>query len=168
MSYPLTPCSFPLYCINILTFYIDTIIEWNHFNDPPWQEMPAYPMTSSQNPLYVWIKNTLSLRYIVKDNNILIPDGEVSPSWRGDRPSPSELKSLERELKEREKEKELQGVYVRFGWDIDALSHAHNPWKPIWENLELARQKAVENFRADRFEERREQWEEEVRAIWQD
>lgn len=104
----------------------------------------------------------------MKDNNILVPDGDVSPSWRGDEPSPSELKSLVRELKERDKEKELQGVYVRFGWNIDAFSHARNPWKPIWENLELARQKAVENFRADKFEERREQWEEEVRAIWQD
>ena len=73
----------------------ESITEWQHFEDPDWKELPEYPMTSLQNPIYSWIRSFLTLQNIPFGCDILLDrapkeheypsddaNGEAMRQWR--------------------------------------------------------------------------------------
>ncbi|OKL56819.1 hypothetical protein UA08_07964 [Talaromyces atroroseus] len=138
--------------------WTETITEWKHFEDPEaWQTLSAIPMTSPQNPLYVWIRAFLTLQNIPFDDDILIPRKPEELGYPGNRADEEEMRARKKRVEDAERERGLKDVYVRCGWKIDTVMSVS---VPVWEALEEARQRAGEGFRGEGFEQCKEEWKE--------
>ncbi|PTU19276.1 hypothetical protein P175DRAFT_0502801 [Aspergillus ochraceoroseus IBT 24754] len=137
-----------------------TITEWQPFETPEtWRSLPAIPMTSSQNPLYVWIRAFLALQNIPLDDDILIPREPEELGYPGDNASEGKMREWRERVEDAEKERGLKDVYVGCGWKTDTVDRVEDDAQlPIWEALEQARRRAGEEFRGEEFGERKEAW----------
>jgi len=119
-----------------------TITAWNHFNDEVerWQENTAYGMDEEENPLYVWIRNWMSLVWV--------------PHFVNDSPT---FESMEGPPQCEEPDEETRAsyqMYIDSGWDISAAQEGGSGSIP--ERLERARLRAKREFRSDELQLRRE------------
>jgi hypothetical protein len=141
--------------------YTETITKWQHFEGPEaWQTLPAVPMTSSQNPLYAWVRAFLTLQHIPLDSDILLPRRPEELGYPGDNADEEEVRQWQGSVEDYEKERGLGDVYVRCGWRTDTLERVEGGALPVWEVLELVRRRAGEDFRGEEFEQCREAWKE--------
>ncbi|RFU33306.1 hypothetical protein B7463_g3025, partial [Scytalidium lignicola] len=148
-----------------------TITAWNHIDTPePWTNVPAYEMTSWENPLYQWIYSFLTLSFLPFNESLLFPLPPVEErGYNGVNPTERDLISWERAMNVRVKEREFEDVYVSCGWNGDAanklgsdMTNNGQSSSRVWERLEEARKEVVKHFRGDEFEKMSKEWKENV------
>lgn len=123
-----------------------------------WQDVPAYPMTSLENPLYVWIRDLLSLQNIPFESGFVPP-----PSTRENEPPPPGADPLHvRAWRDRtthfKRQRETKDLYISHGWKAGSFAEAQKSLS-VWERLEQARERAAENFDTDTFKKVKREWE---------
>ncbi|CAK7217384.1 hypothetical protein SBRCBS47491_003145 [Sporothrix bragantina] len=148
-----------------------TITSWYHFRveHDDFDAVPAYPMTSPDNPLYVWIRDLLTLRNLAFESRIFQPhewpaNPDLAHEWHK---FPAVQRwEWEEMVKDYDAERDFANVYIEYGWDPQALDVAEREYrdKPIWERMEQSRKQTSRNFRGNEFEAYRETWLEEMRA----
>ncbi|CAK7221064.1 hypothetical protein SEUCBS140593_004445 [Sporothrix eucalyptigena] len=146
-----------------------TITEWYHFRveHDDFDAVPAYPMTSPDNPLYVWIRKLLTLRNVALESHILPPpDWPANPDLAHEWhlfPAVQRWEWIEM-VRDYDAKRDVASVYVEYGWDSGALDIEEQQGGdvPIWERLEKARERATQSFRGKEFETYRETWLEEM------
>lgn len=139
-----------------------TVTSWYHFQPEhdDFDAVPAYTMTDHDNPLYVWIRDLLSLRNIALEHHILPPpewpaNPELAHPWHM-------LPAVQRWewdeiVRDYDAKRAVANVYVEYGWDARVLDDDAFPQDPesreaegpIWERLERARLWATQHFRGD-------------------
>lgn len=118
-------------------------------------------MTSPDNPLYVWIRYFLTLRYIPFEDDILLPREPWEYGYPGKNADEDLMRQWRKRVEDAEKERTLKNVYIQCGWKADILDVLEEV--PVWEALEYSRRWNAEQFRGDEFEERKEEWQ---HSIW--
>ncbi|EFX06243.1 hypothetical protein CMQ_6564 [Grosmannia clavigera kw1407] len=111
-----------------------------------WSDAKAYPMTSLQNPLYVWIHDLLSLKNIPMEEGFLPPPNPIDTPYPWEDKTPGRERWWNETLVYDEKKYGLRDIYIAQGWRTDNLTEAQDAYLPVWERLELNRQRAVANF----------------------
>lgn len=123
-----------------------TITAWNHFNDEVerWQENRAYGMQEEGNPLYIWIRNWLSL--------VWVP--QVINGW----PNVISMEGPPVTDEPDEETRALKQLHVDSGWDTSTINEGGSGGIPA--RLERARPRAKRGLRVDELQRRREEWQE--------
>ncbi|PYH91924.1 hypothetical protein BO71DRAFT_442851 [Aspergillus ellipticus CBS 707.79] len=148
---------------SVLLYDVDnqTIREWKISEGLGWGKNPAYPMTSSQNPLYTWMRDFLSLKIIPLDGNISL-QRDLEEFRSGDGEYEMYTQYLKKARKGYEKERTLRDVYLRCGWGVDAVDGlpvlSEGEGGRVWERMERARRAAVEGFQSAEFVICRGEW----------
>ncbi|PWY83448.1 hypothetical protein BO70DRAFT_361568 [Aspergillus heteromorphus CBS 117.55] len=115
-------------------------------------------MTSWQNPLYVWVRDFLSLKTLPLHGNVIVQRDEEELVPRGAADGRYRL-YLERSLEGYRKERSLREVYLQCGWRVDADGEMQQgQGGRVWESLEEARKVAGGGFQPREFEIRRQEW----------
>ncbi|MCJ1311631.1 hypothetical protein MMC25_005304 [Agyrium rufum] len=161
-----------------------TLIAWSHFNDPPWTELASYPLSSPQNPLAQFIISFLTLNtFPLSPTQLSLLRAPEQLSYPGINPSEADLASWNAEIEGYRKERSLRDVFIRCGWDVDAIGIVERrsglaegrqerseergegelDEKPLWERLEKARMKAVQYFDREKFDREKDEW---GRVVW--
>ncbi|KAH8807975.1 hypothetical protein F5884DRAFT_790612 [Xylogone sp. PMI_703] len=147
-----------------------TITAWKHFSQSDyWTDEPAYSMTSVHNPLYVWINDFLTFKYIPFESNIIFPLPTDPYSCPWDNAREEEVEWWRKDIERQEKERGLMNVYTECGWktgtaeylgisEDDGKDMVNDEQDRMWEKLEQARQMARRDFQGDLFEEEREEY----------
>jgi len=131
-----------------------TITAWNHFDDEAehWQENRAYGMDEDGNPLYLWIRNLISLVWVPQFIN----------GW----PDIISLEGPPITEEPDEEKRALRQLHVDSGWDASAISEGGSGSLP--ERLERARLRARRDLRADELQRRRKQWYDAIQGQTED
>lgn len=141
---------------------IESITEWQHFeHQGEWWDLPAYPMSSPQNPIYNWIRASLALQNIPFDGDIILPHEPQRYGYPWHNPTEEELQQWQQRVESGRRERTIRDVYIQCGWNVNTAENLDEEI-PIWEAIEQARQRAGKDFRGDEFEQRREEWKDRV------